>query len=174
MFVEPLLAALSNLTNIGQINDQLALNPTYSLPGVYPNGGIAFLDISTSFINFIAYSLGTIALVIIFMWVLRQKENIAKSTLWLAGVGAVFGKIVLDFLFWSSNNPITLLVNDKLGIGAKSVFGIGSPTTEALVLTGLMVIIGVIVIVNWKKLMGLALRACPVTIDDLTSKAKEA
>lgn len=171
IFVNPLLAGLSGLMDISNKNGSFVPGyATMSIPGQYPNSSLATLDIGTSFINMICACLGTFAVLIIFLWVLRQKDSVKPSTLWLASIGAIGLKIIIDLAQLYANQSIILMTIGKPIITMRMTFGFAQPIVEALLSTGILVAIGVLVIINWKKIMGLALKACPVTIDDLTHK----
>ncbi len=170
-FVSPILTGLSDLMSISKLNGSMI--PAYSsvmVPGVYASSGLAGLDISTSVISLICQSIGTIAALIIFLWVFRQRDELPKSTLWMAAIGSIFIKIVVDCALLYSRQAMSLILMDKPAVAMRMTFGFSSPTIELLTSTGILVVIAVLVIVNWKKIMGLALKACPVTIDDLTNK----
>ncbi len=170
-FVSPILTGISDLMSISKLNGSMV--PAFSsvmIPGVYTSSSLAVMDISTAVINLVCQSIGTIAALIIFLWVIRQRDELPKSTLWMAAIGSIFIKIVADCALLYSRQAMSLILMDKPAVAMRMTFGFSSPTTELLTSTGILVVIAVLVIVNWKKIMGLALKACPVTIDDLTNK----
>lgn len=171
IFVNPLLAGLSGLMDISNKNGSFVPGyATMTIPGQYPSSNLAMLDIGTSVINMICACLGTFAVLTVFLWVIRQKEAVKPSTLWLMSIGAIGLKIVIDFAQLYANQSIIIMTIGKPIITMRMTFGFAPPIVEALLSTGVLVAIGVLVIINWKKIMGLALKACPVTIDDLTHK----
>lgn len=171
IFVNPLITGINFLSVIS--NSGGSIIPAYklmSVPGSYSSVGLAAYDIFTSLANMLAVSLVTFAALVIFLWVLRQKESVKPTTLWLAGIGAVLLKISGDVVLYFANQSTTLEMLGNPTTVFRMNLGIGSPMNESLVFTGILWAMGAAVIFNWKKIMGLALKACPVTIDDLTHK----
>jgi hypothetical protein len=171
VFINPIITGINGLTLISQANENIVHSyRILTVPGNYISTEHAIFDIGTSLVSMIASCLITFTALIIFLWVLRQKEQIKPTTLWLAVIGAVVLKIVGDFALFYSNQATALYVLGNPTTVFKLTFGFASPMVESLIFTGILCVIGALVIVNWKKIMGLALKACPVTIDDLTHK----
>lgn len=171
IFVSPLLTGISGLMDISNKNGSFIPGyATMNIPGQYPSSSLASLDIGISIVNMVCACLGTFAVLIVFLWVLRQKETIKPSTLWLSAIGAIGIKIIIDLAQLYASQSVILMTIGKPIITMRMTFGFAEPIVEALLSTAVLVAIGVLVIVNWKKIMGLALKACPVTIDDLTHK----
>lgn len=171
IFVNPIITGINGLSVISNSNGSIVQSyKIMSVPGNYSSAGLASYDIITSLANMLAVSLVTFTALVIFLWVLRQKESVKPSVLWLAGIGAVLIKLAGDSVFFFANQATTIEVLGNPTTVFKMNLGIGSPMTESLVFTAILLAMGSIVVANWKRIMGLALKACPVTIDDLTHK----
>jgi hypothetical protein len=174
VFVNPILAGVSGLLDISNKNGSLVPGLTsMQVPGVYPSSGLAAFDIGISVVNMVGQILVVFSAIIMFLWVLRQKEQVSKTTLWLVGAGAVAIKIVVDAAYLYSNQAMAKLIFNQPIAASRFTFDIASPMNEVLLATGIIVVLAALAIANWKKIMGLAIKACPVTIDEFTRKEEK-